>query len=196
MPAHPPAALPLLLPGLAELAAVSVEVLQREEGPQAAAAAREEFAPGKRWANAACLIAVCLRRRPRCCRRPGAAPQYNLEWEEVAAVGCAVQNLHLAATCLPGGLCGYWSSWYCCVRDSPELARLLGLAGDDRQAETLGWGCWGCSMSVCATLVCAHAGRGSRPRPFRRCLGFFVLGFCPHTESMRASRGPPSVEWR
>ena len=56
-----------LLAALEALAHVSVSVLRREEGPRAAADAQEEFAPGKRWANAACLIAVCMRRRPRCC---------------------------------------------------------------------------------------------------------------------------------
>ena len=49
-------------------------------------------------------------------------------------MGCAVQNLHLAAAALPGGLCGYWSSWYGAVRDSHEMRDLLGLAEHDRRA--------------------------------------------------------------
>ncbi|PSC72958.1 Nitroreductase isoform B [Micractinium conductrix] len=116
---------------LEALAHVSVSVLRREEGPRAAADAQEEFAPGKRWANAACLIAVCMRRRPRCCT-PGGAARFNPEWEEVAAVACAVQNMHLMATALPGGVCGYWSSWYESVRDAPEMRVLLGLSEGDR----------------------------------------------------------------
>lgn len=31
------------------------------------------------------------------------------EWEEVAAVACAAQNMQLVATAL--GVAGYWSSW-------------------------------------------------------------------------------------
>lgn len=53
--------------GLRALASLSVAVIRREEGAEAAAAAEQEFAPGRRWANAACLIAICMRRRPRCC---------------------------------------------------------------------------------------------------------------------------------
>lgn len=59
--------------GLAALQALTVQVLQREEGPAAAAAATDEFAPGRRWARAACLIAICMRRRP---RRDGAPGDY------------------------------------------------------------------------------------------------------------------------
>lgn len=63
MRASPPAT----CAGLRALASLSVEVIRREQGAEAAAVAEQEFAPGRRWANAACLIAICMRRRPRCC---------------------------------------------------------------------------------------------------------------------------------
>ena len=51
------------------------------------------------------------------------------EWEEIAAVGCAVQNLHLALTAIPGAA-GFWSSHTWCrrARDGAELREYLGLA--------------------------------------------------------------------
>lgn len=45
------------------------------------------------------VIVIVMDRKPDC-RIP--------EWEDIAAVACAVQNLHLTATAL--GLGGYWSS--------------------------------------------------------------------------------------
>ena len=50
------------------------------------------------------------------------------EWEEIAAVGCAVQNLHLALTAIPGAG-GFWSSHTWCrrARDSQEWREYLGL---------------------------------------------------------------------
>lgn len=59
---------------------------------------------------------------------------FNPEWEEEAAVACAVQNLHLAVAAHTGGLCGYWSSWYESARDAPEMAHFLGLNMNDRWA--------------------------------------------------------------
>lgn len=115
----------------AALAALSVALVRLEKGEQAAAAVEEEFQPGKRWANASCLIAICMRRIPRGYTADG-QPKFNPEWEEVSAVACAVQNMHLMATALPGGVCGYWSSWYECVRDAPEMHQMLGLSPGDR----------------------------------------------------------------
>jgi len=51
------------------------------------------------------------------------------EWEEVAAVACAAQNMHLMATAL--GLAGYWSSWNEVGRDSGAMASFLGLSKQD-----------------------------------------------------------------
>jgi len=45
------------------------------------------------------VIAICMQRDPR---------ERVPEWEELAAVACAVQNLWLS--CQPHGLGGYWSS--------------------------------------------------------------------------------------
>lgn len=50
------------------------------------------------------------------------------EIEEVEAVACAVQNLHLAATAL--GIGGYWSSGKAIC--SEQLREWLGLGSDDR----------------------------------------------------------------
>jgi len=50
------------------------------------------------------------------------------EWEEVAAVACAVQNLHLALTSIEGAS-GFWSSHTWCrrARDSAEWREYMGL---------------------------------------------------------------------
>jgi nitroreductase len=47
------------------------------------------------------LIAICMKRK--------ALPDKEMpEWEEIAAVSCAVQNMHLLATAM--GIAAYWSS--------------------------------------------------------------------------------------
>ena len=54
------------------------------------------------------------------------------EWEETAAVACAVQNMHLAFTA--EGLAGYWSSGGvmgdCAWANAPETLQLLGMSGE------------------------------------------------------------------
>ena len=52
------------------------------------------------------------------------------EWEEIAAVACAVHNMHLALTSIPG-TGGFWSShtWCRAARDSGEVRQYLGLGG-------------------------------------------------------------------
>ena len=65
----------------------------------------------------------------RACSPPG---KLMPEWEETAAVACAVQNLHLAL--VAEGLAGYWSSggvmgegaW----ANAPETRELLGMTGE------------------------------------------------------------------
>jgi nitroreductase len=47
------------------------------------------------------------------------------EWEEMCAVGCAVQNMALQASAL--GIHGYWTSWQVPARESAEMQQLLGL---------------------------------------------------------------------
>ncbi len=49
--------------------------------------------------QSACVIAICMQRDPE---------ERVPEWEEIAAVSCAVQNLWLSASAQ--GLGGYWSS--------------------------------------------------------------------------------------
>jgi len=50
------------------------------------------------------------------------------EWEEIAAVACSVQNMHLALTSIPG-TGGFWSSHTWCreARDSQQLRDYMGL---------------------------------------------------------------------
>jgi len=50
------------------------------------------------------------------------------EWEEISAVACSVQNLHLALSTIPGAA-GFWSSHTWCreARDSPEWRQFMGL---------------------------------------------------------------------
>jgi len=98
-----------------------------------------EFADGKafaeyfagaaasKWGAASHLVALCVRRQ-----RPGEGKKQHPEWEEDAAVSCAVQNMHLMATTLKVG--AYWSSWYAQYRGSAEISADLGLepASGDR----------------------------------------------------------------
>jgi nitroreductase len=60
------------------------------------------------------LIAICL--------NPGTNPKIP-EMEEVAAVACAVQNMHLTATAM--GLAAYWSSGG--MTYHPRMKEILGL---------------------------------------------------------------------
>ncbi|MDB4679051.1 nitroreductase [Rhodopirellula sp.] len=50
------------------------------------------------------------------------------ELDEIQAVACAVQNMHLTATA--HGLCAFWSTNLAAV--SKEMAEYVGLSGDDR----------------------------------------------------------------
>lgn len=64
------------------------------------------------------MIAICMSRQPK--------PKKVMPlWEELAAVACAVQNMHLMATSL--GVAAYWSSWHDTARDSPQMLQFLGL---------------------------------------------------------------------
>ncbi len=69
--------------------------------------------------RAPCVIAIVMRRQP-AAKIP--------EVEEVAAVACAVQNLHLVATAM--GLAGYWSSGELIC--NPSLLEYLGFQEPDR----------------------------------------------------------------
>mmetsp|Transcript_44075 Transcript_44075/g.115836 ORF Transcript_44075/g.115836 Transcript_44075/m.115836 type:complete len:296 (-) Transcript_44075:320-1207(-) len=76
-----------------------------------------------KWGKASHLVAICVKRQ-----RPVAGKKLFPEWEEDAAVACAVQNMHLLATTKRVG--AYWSSWYAQYRGSPDCARDLGLDPD------------------------------------------------------------------
>ncbi|KAF5832135.1 Nitroreductase-like protein [Dunaliella salina] len=49
----------------------------------------------------------------------------NPEWEDLASVACAVQNIGLQATAM--GIAGYWTSWEAVARDAQEMREFLGL---------------------------------------------------------------------
>ena len=53
----------------------------------------------KKANQSACIIAICMQRDPK---------ESIPEWEEIAAVACAVQNMWLSCTAL--GIGSYWSS--------------------------------------------------------------------------------------
>lgn len=67
--------------------------------------------------KAACVIAICLQRDPE---------ESVPEWEEVAAVSCAVQNMWL--TCTAYGIGAYWST----PRAALEADAFLELAPGER----------------------------------------------------------------
>ena len=69
--------------------------------------------------RSSCVIAICMQRAP-----DASIP----EWEEVAAVACAVQNMHLTATSL--GIGAYWSSGG--MTYHPEMAVYLDLSPEDQ----------------------------------------------------------------
>eukprot|EP00408_Alexandrium_pacificum_P033085 CAMPEP_0171282312 /NCGR_PEP_ID=MMETSP0790-20130122/66848_1 /TAXON_ID=2925 /ORGANISM="Alexandrium catenella, Strain OF101" /LENGTH=72 /DNA_ID=CAMNT_0011751553 /DNA_START=1 /DNA_END=216 /DNA_ORIENTATION=- len=52
------------------------------------------------------------------------------KWEEAASTACAVQNMHIQASSMPGLAC-YWSSWHDSARDSGDMHDFLGLADGD-----------------------------------------------------------------
>ena len=65
------------------------------------------------------VVAICLHRQE---------SRKIPEIEEIEAVACAVQNMHLAATCYD--VAAYWSSGGCVY--SEEMKKYLGLRGDDK----------------------------------------------------------------
>lgn len=69
------------------------------------------------------LVAVSMKRQ--------ANPEKIMpEWEEIAAVSCAVQNAHIVA-CAMGVAC-YWSSGGIAALETAEVREYLGLADGDR----------------------------------------------------------------
>lgn len=73
-----------------------------------------------------------------CRRAPNANGKLMPEWEDMAAVACAVQNLHTMATALR--LAGYWSSWPAeDVRASPQFKQSVGWGPNE---DTICMGCF------------------------------------------------------
>jgi len=87
-----------------------------------AAAFSEYFGTAKRdkWYQASHLVAVCLSRQT-----PEEGKKQIPEWEEQAAVACAVHNMHLMATATR--VAAYWSSWFAHYTASAECVEFLGL---------------------------------------------------------------------
>jgi len=59
----------------------------------------------EKWLKCSHLVSICMRRQ-----QAEAGKRLFPDHEEVAAVACAVQNMHLAATAM--GIGAYWSSWF------------------------------------------------------------------------------------
>ena len=78
-----------------------------------------------RWGPVSYMIAIIMRRQtsPTSKRLP--------EWEEAAAVACAVQNMHVQSTKFHHLAC-YWSSWHSAARDSNEMKEFLGMGMEDK----------------------------------------------------------------
>lgn len=76
-----------------------------------------------RWGPVSYMIAIVVRRQ--------SGPKIFPEWEELAAVACSVQNMHLQSTKFKQLAC-YWSSWHGEARDSREMKAFLGMGEEDR----------------------------------------------------------------
>mmetsp|Transcript_625 Transcript_625/g.1365 ORF Transcript_625/g.1365 Transcript_625/m.1365 type:complete len:281 (-) Transcript_625:199-1041(-) len=76
-----------------------------------------------RWGPVSYMIAIVMRRQ--------AGPKRFPEWEEAAAVACAVQNMHTQSTKFKHLAC-YWSSWHNAARDSMEMKKFLDMGDEDK----------------------------------------------------------------
>lgn len=93
---------------------LTINLCQQRLDPEKAEAtvAKLRRKQAKDWPKVHCYIAICLKRH-----------QEVPEWEEIAAVACAVQNMALVGSSM--GVHGYWSSWQPAARDAPEMHELL-----------------------------------------------------------------------
>lgn len=109
---------------IAELKHISLSCIQNAKGYAFSSKYQSDFDENVRWMRAKALIAIVMKR---------CSPQQrrNPEWEEIAACGCAVQNIHLYATSLPN-ICAYWSSWYESAIKASAMKIFLGASEDDR----------------------------------------------------------------
>lgn len=119
-----------------ELKQISLSCIQNAKGTTYVSKFQSDFDENVRWMRAKALIAIVMKR---------CSPQQrrNPEWEEIAACGCAVQNMHLYVTSLPN-ICGYWSSWYESARKASAMKIFLGVSEDD---QILGFFIVGASIS-------------------------------------------------
>ncbi|KAF6265408.1 hypothetical protein COO60DRAFT_1623841 [Scenedesmus sp. NREL 46B-D3] len=100
--------------GKAAFEQLTIDLCQQRLAPEKAEAtvAKLRRKQAKDWPKVHCYIAICMKRH-----------EEVPEWEEVAAVGCAVQNMALVGSSM--GVHGYWSSWQPAARDAPEMHALL-----------------------------------------------------------------------
>jgi nitroreductase len=73
-----------------------------------------------KWLSCSHFVSICVRRQ-----RPGEGKRRYPEHEEISAVACAVQNMHILATSMR--IASYWSSWFDLFTESPEGVALHGL---------------------------------------------------------------------
>ena len=114
---------------------VSATTRSLSSNPDKLAAALQKIErKGKDVSKCAAVVAIILK------RLPNAKGELMPEWEDMCAVACAVQNLHLQLTA--EGYCGYWSSggvggW----ADDPEVKELVvgGNASSSSGDRLLGW---------------------------------------------------------
>ena len=122
-------------------------------------------------------------------RVPNRKGRFMPEWEEIAAVSCAVQNFHLQITARwDNGVGGYWSSggfetWL----RAPKLHKMLGINESNEEGAEQGDG------------KMAEEKADKAPSPRDLVLGGFYLGCCSPAkmQKYRASRGDVNkkVNW-
>jgi nitroreductase len=75
------------------------------------------------WGSVSYMVTIVMQRQAGSVRLP--------EWEEMAATACAVQNIHIQASSIPGLAC-YWSSWHDAVMESADMHNFLGMDKEDK----------------------------------------------------------------
>ena len=146
------------------------------DDPAALEAFRAKMAKkGKNNAKIDAMLVIC------CAAVPNSKGKLMPEWEEIAAVSCAVQNMHLALTShWSDGYGGYWTSGGAAQDGWMNSSEALGFLGFGTE-EQKGQGKEGHG----------NEGQGNEGQRQDRVLGAFVLGACA-AEKMnkyRAKRG-------
>mmetsp|Transcript_8309 Transcript_8309/g.20624 ORF Transcript_8309/g.20624 Transcript_8309/m.20624 type:complete len:300 (-) Transcript_8309:802-1701(-) len=107
-----------------EFEQLTIELVEKYTEPREKAAEAVERMRGKAakaWPLVSHYLAIIL---SPCPSKNG---RINPEWEDLASVACAVQNIGLQATAM--GIAGYWTSWQAVARDAQEMREFLGLTG-------------------------------------------------------------------